>query len=112
MWTPMGKQTAQAKLVREVKVTLFQVLIGGLLHISSYPSRTAFRGGVGGGGIKKLWCCSLQKQPSFFAPAPSGETRNATRDGSEEGRLLSQASSVASVGVLQDDLFFSTGLIM
>ena len=29
---------------------------------------------------------SLRKQPSFFAPGPSGVSRNATRAGSEEGR--------------------------
>ena len=34
---------------------------------------------------------SLRKQPSFFAPGLSGK-RNATRAGSEEGRLFSQAS--------------------
>ena len=36
---------------------------------------------------------SLRKQPSFFAPGPSGVSLegNATRAGSEEGRLFSQA---------------------
>ena len=33
---------------------------------------------------------SLRKQPSLFAPGPSGISR-ATRAGSEEGRLFSQA---------------------
>ena len=35
---------------------------------------------------------SLRKQPSFFAPGPSGVSRNATRAGSEQGRLFSQAT--------------------
>ena len=39
--------------------------------------------------ICRVLICSLRKQPSFFAPGPSG-TRNATRAGSEEGRLFSQ----------------------
>ena len=38
-----------------------------------------------------LWPHSLRKQPSFFTPGLSGVSRNATRVGSEEGRLFSQA---------------------
>ena len=35
--------------------------------------------------------CSLRKQPSFFAPGPSGVSRDGTRAESDEGRLFSQA---------------------
>ena len=42
-------------------------------------------------------CYSLRKQPSFFAPGPSGVSRDGpTRAGSEEGRLFSQATIVTS----------------
>ena len=41
--------------------------------------------------------CSLRKQPSFFAPGPSGVSRDATRAGSEEGRLFSQARSDGTI---------------
>ena len=37
---------------------------------------------------------SLQKQPSFFAPGPSGVSRESSRAGSEEGRLFSQTISL------------------
>ena len=38
---------------------------------------------------------SLWKQPFFFAPGPSGVSRNATRTGSKEGQLFSQANPLS-----------------
>ena len=47
-------------------------------------------------GRQEIFIClavlfSLRKQPPFFAPGPSGVSRNATRARSEKGRLFSQA---------------------
>ena len=50
--------------------------------------------------LQLLRPCSLRKQPSFFAPGPSGFrtfSRNTTRAGSEEGRLFLQANVLVTL---------------
>ena len=52
---------------------------------------------------------SLRKQLSFFAPGPSGVSflQNATRAGSEEGRLFTQAMSTLTRFQTKTELFCS-----